>query len=356
MELAFEGKKTLEELLETIPDIGSVSDSNLVENVVFEGNNLEIMHSLIFQHGLKGKVDLVYIDPPYSSNNVFVVSGNRRNTISRVKKGKIAYEDTLVGDAYLEFIHDRLLLLNELLSDTGCIFLHIDNSMGHYVKLLMDEIFGEKNFLNDISRIKCNPKNFKKNSFGNVKDNILFYSKTGKHTWNDIKLEKSSEQIANGYKKLDSKGRRYTTVPLHAPGVTENGPTGKPWRGIMPPEGRHWRSEPEELERLDKMGLIEWSRTGNPRKIVFAEDDKGSRIQDVITFKDPQNPIYPTEKNIELLKLLIESSSKSDDLVLDCFCGSGGSLLAAKRAGRRFIGIDSSPLAIEISSARLDLN
>tara|TARA_B100000900_G_scaffold303071_1_gene261651 strand:+ start:585 stop:1667 length:1083 start_codon:yes stop_codon:yes gene_type:complete len=356
MELVFKGKKDLSTLMSKIRDIGPLKASSSLENLILSGDNLEVMKSLLIHHDMKGKIDLVYIDPPYSSNNIFSTSDTRKNTISRKKGGEIAYTDVLKDDDFLEFIHDRLILLNELLSSKGSIFLHIDNSMGHYVKLLMDDVFGKKNFLNDISRIKCNPKNFKQKQFGNIKDNILFYSKSENHTWNDIKIPKTKDQILNGYKKIDDEGRRYTTVPLHAPGETRDGDTGKPWRGLMPPEGRHWRSPPVELERLENMGLIEWSSTGNPRKKVFAENDKGSRIQDVMTYKDPQEPLYPTEKNYQLLDILVRSSSKEGDMVLDCFCGSGGVLFAAKDNGRRFIGIDSSPLAIKVSSERLGLN
>jgi len=152
---------------------------------------------------------------------------------------------------------------------------------------------------------------------------------------------------------VDKSGRRYTTVPLHAPGETRNGKTGQPWRGMMPPKGRHWRSPPEVLEELDRQGLIEWSPTGVPRRKIFADEQRGKKAQDVWEFKDPQYPSYPTEKNLDLLKFIIEASSNPGDLVLDCFCGSGTTLVAAQQLGRKWIGIDQSAHAIEVAETRL---
>jgi adenine-specific DNA-methyltransferase len=353
LKLEFEGKRDIKDLLSLIPDIGPLQVIPVTSNQLLLGDNLELMKSLILHHEMKGMVQLVYIDPPYSSNNVFRVSEQRMNTISRSQKGKIAYTDKLMNDEYLEFIQDRLLLIKELLSENGSVYVHIDNTMGHYVKILMDEIFGKSNFLNDISRKKCNPKNFLSKSFGNIKDNILFYSKSGKHIWNDPKKTKTNAELERGYKKISPNGRRYTTIPLHAPGETKNGLTGQRWRGVLPPEGRHWRSAPAELEKLAEQGLVEWSSKGNPRKMIFADEDKGSRVQDIIEFKDPQKPSYPTEKNSDLLELLIGASSNDGDIVFDCFCGSGSTLVAAKKLGRRYIGMDSSEIAISVSERRL---
>jgi len=356
MILAFEGKKSLQGLMDEIDDIGPLTTAGPVEDQVYHGDNLQVMKSMLIHHDMHGKIDLMYIDPPYASDNVFSTSDTRMNTISRAKGGEVAYEDVLKGDEYLAFIQHRLLLMKELLSDTGSIYVHIDNSMGHYVKVMMDEIFGMSNFLNDLSRIKCNPKNSRLKRFGNIKDIILYYSSSGDHTWNDFKVPKTEAQLERLYQKINDKGERYTTVPLHAPGETKNGPTGQPWRGVMPPEGRHWRTDPAVLEKLDQDGLIEWSKTGNPRQIKFAKSDEGSRLQDILEFKDPQNPSYPTEKNNALLSILIECSSNPGDIVMDCFCGSGSTLNEARKLGRKFIGIDQSPMAIEVTRKRLGLD
>ena len=256
---------------------------------------------------------------------------------------------------YLEFIRQRLVLLKELLSEQGSIYLHIDTKVGHYIKIIMDEVFGEENFKNDITRIKSNPKNFSRTAYGNEKDVIYFYAKNSKkNIWNEVKIPIDKKDISKKFPKIDKDGRRYTTIPLHAPGET-NGITGQPWRNICPPEGRHWRTNPSEFDRLDSLGLIEWSSNGNPRIIKYADEHKGKKIQDIWRFKDPQNPIYPTEKNLDMLKLIIKQSSNENSLVLDCFCGSGTTLVAAEELGRKWIGIDFSKIAIDTIKSREQL-
>ncbi len=227
--------------------------------------------------------------------------------------------------------------------------------MGHYVKALMDKIFGQRNFINDISRIKCNPKNFARKGYGNIKDMVLFYSKSQRHVWNNPRQKIRIKEDDVRFRSVDSDGRRYTTTPLHAPGETANGETGKRWRGMSPPAGRHWRYPPRVLEELDKKGLIEWSGTGNPRKKIYADDVTlaGVKVQDIWIFKDPQSPVYPTEKNLEMLKMIVNASSNSGDIVLDAFCGSGTMLVAAEELGRKWIGIDSSKEAVSICKKRL---
>lgn len=325
------------------------------ENRLIFGENLAVLKTLLKDNTVKGKVKLVYIDPPYSTKQKFTKGKTRVSTISKSLQDPEAYADLLIGAEYLEFIRQRLIILRELLADDGSIYVHIDSKMGHYVKVLMDEIFGQENFINDIARIKCNPKNFSRKGYGNIKDMILFYAKTEDYVWNEPREEFTEEDIKRLFPKIDKEGRRYTTTPLHAPGETKNGPTGQKWRDMLPPKGRHWRYPPEELERLDEMGLIEWSRTGNPRKIIYADEiiQKGKKVQDIWEFKDPQYPVYPTEKNIALLERIISASSNPGDIVLDCFSGSGTTLFAAEKLGRRWIGIDNSKVAIETTITRL---
>jgi len=355
MILNYEGKKNEKEILKNTNPIflKSINGNPQAKSKLIKGDNLAVLKYLIDKYRLKGKIDLVYIDPPFSTNNIFRMSKDKANSISRSNGDNIAYADSLIGPEFLEFIRERLILLKELLSDKGSIYVHIDYKIGHYIKVLMDEIFGRKNFLNDLVRIKCNPKNFKRKAYGNVKDMILFYSKTGNHIWNSPKAPMSEEDLERLFKKIDKYGRKYTTIPLHAPGETINGQTGQSWRGIMPPKGRHWRSSPSVLEGLDKQGLIEWSKTGVPRKKIYADENGGKKIQDILEFKDLQNPSYPTEKNLELLKLIVSASSNIDSFVLDCFCGSGTTLKAAQELGRNWIGIDKSEEAINVALKRL---
>ena len=121
---------------------------------------------------------------------------------------------------------------------------------------------------------------------------------------------------------------------------------------MYPPKGRHWRCSVEELEELDNKGLIEWSSKGNPRKINYADEHLKKKAQDIWDFKDPNYPIYPTEKNLDMLKFIIEASSDKNSIVMDCFCGSGSTLYAASLCDRRWIGVDQSDLAIETVKSR----
>ena len=255
----------------------------------------------------------------------------------------------------MKFLRQRLILMREMLSNEGSIYVHIDLKMGHYVKILMDEVLGRNRFINDITRIKCNPKNFARKGYGNIKDVVLFYSKTEKFIWNEPYQKFLEKEIERLFLKVDEQGRRYTTTPLHAPGETQNGNTGKKWNGLKPPPGRHWRIAPKELTRLDKMGLIEWSVSGNPRKKIYADEiqEKGKKMQDIWEFKDPPYPLYPTEKNLEMLQTIIRSSSNPGDVVMDCFCGSGSTLLAAETLERKWIGVDNSKVAITTAEKRL---
>lgn len=355
MFLNYPNKKTESEIYAQIP-AGEFVKQNSTEsqNKLIFGENLLVLKNLIEKQGLAGKIDLIYIDPPFATNNTFTFSEERTNTISNEKNGKIAYSDKLQGTEFLEFLRERLMLLKMLLSEQGSIYLHIDYKIGHYVKIVMDEIFGAENFRNDITRIKCNPKNFARKGYGNIKDLILFYSKSECPIWNEPKMPYTEEDKTKLFPKTDKNGKRYTTIPLHAPGETQNGNTSKAFKGILPPKGRHWRTDVATLELWDKQGLIEWSENGNPRKKIYLDEQEGKRVQDIWEMKDPQYPLYPTEKNADLLNLIIKTSSNANSYVLDCFCGSGTTLKSAQLLGRYWIGIDQSEQAIKVSAEKLD--
>jgi adenine-specific DNA-methyltransferase len=323
-------------------------------NRLVHGDNLAALGALCRDRDVAGKVTLAYIDPPFATDQRYR-SGLRSATVSSSKRDCVAYDDLLSNASYLEFLRQRLLLLRELLTDEGSVYVHIGVRMAHYVRVLMDEVFGQERFLSEIVRIKCNPKNFHRRAYGNIRDTILFYSKTGQHIWNESREPMSTEEINRLFPRLDSQGRRYTTTPLHAPGETAHGPTGAVWKGMRPPRGRHWRARPAELTQLDQEGRIEWSARGNPRKKIYADTAAlaGKKRQDVWTFKDPQYPTYPTEKNLQLLETIVLTSSNPGDLVMDCFAGSGTTLIAAEMHGRRWIGVDSSGIAIREATARM---
>lgn len=352
MFITYNNKKHEKDILEKASraELKSVSGKE-ARNKLIHADNLSTLKTLLDDYS--GKVDLIYIDPPFATNGHFKISEDRANTISSSNGDAIAYSDTLVGADFLEFLRERLIFLRKLLSEHGSIYLHIDYKIGHYVKLIMDEVFGREMFRNDIARIKCNPKNFHRKAYGNIKDLILFYSKSESPIWNDPHVPFSEEDKDRLFKKIDKDGRKYTTIPLHAPGETLNGNTGKEWKDMKPPKGRHWRSDPAILEELDKQGLIEWSANGVPRKKIFLDEKEGKKMQDIWEFKDPQYPKYPTEKSLDLLKFIVEASSNEGDLVLDCFCGSGTTLVAAQILNRNWIGIDKSEQAIKIAQKKL---
>ncbi len=362
MRLNYEAKVELSEILDPAGsfEIPGLSDVDLtkgkINRTLISGDNFQAMKNLINKHNLSGAIDLVYIDPPFASNNIFKVGKLRTSTMSAATGDILAYSDNLEGAEYLEFLRQRLILIRELMSEKASIYLHIDYKIGHYVKLVMDEVFGIDNFKNDITRVKCNPKNFARKGYGNIKDMILFYTKTDEFTWNEPRQERENGELDRLFNKIDTEGRRYTTNPLHAPGETVSGESGQPWNGLKPPEGRHWRYSHSVLNELEAAGLIEWSKNGVPRKKIYPEDFPTKRVQDIWEFKDKPNPIYPTEKNLDLLSRIIQTSSNQGDLVLDTFCGSGGFLFAAEQLQRRWLGMDASKEAIRVTLGRFETN
>jgi adenine-specific DNA-methyltransferase len=351
MFISYDNKKTVQDILLNTQKATLKTVSGVGANKLIYGDNLSVLNSLRDEYS--EKVDLIYIDPPFATNGHFKIGENRVSTISMGKEDDVAYSDIIVGAEFLEFLRERLILLRELLSERGSIYLHIDYKIGHYVKLVMDEVFGQEMFRNDIARIKCNPKNFHRKAYGNMKDLILFYSKTSSPVWNNPSIP-FSEKDELRFNKVDENGRRYTTIPLHAPGETTKGNTSKEWKGMLPPKGRHWRTDPVVLEEWDNMGLIEWSVNGVPRKKIFLDEKDGKKAQDIWEFKDPQRPRYPTEKNIDLLKFIISASSEEGSIVLDAFAGSGTTLVAAQELNRNWIGIDQSEHAIRVIRKRME--
>ncbi len=357
MELLYNDKKSIQQLEELIDRYRKEKISiNLQEydGVLIHGDNFKMMAQMLDEY--ENKIDLIYIDPPFNTNSKFFYDKERSATVSFDKQSMLAYDDNMDIERYLEFIRERLYLMHKLLSDQGTLYVHIDLKVGHYVKILLDEIFGMDHYVNDITRIKSNPKNFSRKAFGNEKDVLYIYSKKLKNNiFHNIRIPLSEEEILQKFTKIDEYGNRYTTVPCHAPGETEQGLTGQRWRGMTPPKGRHWRSAPQELEKLDKEGKIEWSKTGNPRIKKYAKDHEGKKIQDIWKYKDPQYPTYPTEKNYDMLDMIVKQSSNKDSIIMDCFCGSGTFLEAGLLNGRKVIGIDQSLIANAVSMDRFRL-
>lgn len=309
-------------------------------NRLYWGDNLPVLAALLQDERVRGKVRLIYIDPPYATGSVF-----------QSRSQKAAYDDLLIGAPYVEFLRERLILLRELLADDGSIYVHLDEKMAFAIKIVMDEVFGAKNFRNWITRKKCNPKNYTSKTYGNVADFILFYTKTDEYVWHRPVEQWTEERASKEYQYVDEQGRRYKKVPIHAPGV-RNGATGQPWRGMNPPPGKHWQYLPSTLDEMDARGEIYWSPTGNPRRKVYLDESSGVPVQDIwMEFRDAHNQNikitgFPTEKNPNMLTRIIEASSDQGDIVLDAFAGSGTTLAVAEKLGRRWIGVDNSNHAI----------
>jgi len=350
--LCYEGKRSEQDILATEPSslhaLWSGTQKQEANNFLYYGDNLPILAFLLQNSAIRGKVQLIYIDPPFATNSVF-----------QSRSQGDAYQDLLVGTRYIEFLRERLILLRELLAEDGSIYVHLDENMAFHIKIIMDEVFGKGNFRNWITRKKCNPKNYTRKTYGNISDFILFYTKSDNYVWNRPVDEWTEEHSQKEYPCIDEEtGRRYKKVPVHAPG-TRNGETGKSWRGKLPPPGKHWQYQPQTLDEMDARGEIYWSPSGNPRRKVYLDTSDGVPVQDIwLDVRDAHNQNihvtgYPTEKNPDLLTRIVTASSNKDDLVLDCFSGSGTTLAVASQLQRRWIGVDRSPEAITTTLRRL---
>lgn len=346
--LSYEGKQDEAVILATEPaKICLVWQGERPVNRLYYADNLHIIPSLLADDSVRGRIRLIYIDPPFATKSVF-----------QSRSQNDAYQDLLSGAHYVEFMRERLIFLRELLSEDGSIYIHLDENMAFYIKVVMDEVFGKSNYRNWITRKKCNPKNYTRKTFGNISDYILFYTKSDNYVWNRPIQEWTEETARKEYQYLEEgTGRRYKKVPIHAPGV-RNGETGKSWRGMLPPPGKHWQFLPKTLDEMDAKGEIYWSPTGNPRRKIYLDSSTGVPVRDIWTqFRDAHNQNiritgYPTEKNPDLLTLIIKASSNEGDFVLDCFSGSGTTLGVASQLQRRWIGIDNSPEAIRTTLHR----
>jgi len=348
--LEYVGKKSASEILATkATRLVPVGKRHQGLNRLIFGENLGVLAALANDERVFGRVRLVYIDPPFATQSAF-----------QSRKLAHAYEDTLAGAEFIEFLRERLILLRHLLADDGSLYLHLDERMIFPMKIILDEIFGPTNYRNCITRKKCNPKNYTRKTYGNVADYILFYSKSAMYCWNK-QVEPWTDERAKEYRFIEhATGRRYMKVPVHAPGV-RHGETGKPWRGVLPPPGKHWQYTPAKLDELDARGEICWSPTGNPRRKVYLDEREGIPVQDIwLDVRDAHNQNihitgYPTEKPRDLLRRIVLASSNPGDLVLDCFAGSGTTLVIADELDRRWIGVDDAAEAMRTMLTRFAL-
>lgn len=371
-------------------------------NQLYYGDNLDVLR----RHIADASVDLVYLDPPFNSNasyNVLFAERDGTQAASQIK----AFEDTwrwdesaaracmevieaggkvseamqafrtFLGDsdmmAYLAMMAPRLVELRRVLKPAGSIYLHCDPTASHYLKMLLDSVFGPEHFANELIWKRSYAHNSAKR-FAPVHDVILFYSKTDAHVWHPTFEPLPQSTIDQWYNNVEADtGRHFNRADLTAAGV-RSGPSGAVWRGIdVTAKGRHWaipgfvrhlvgdKETLEALDALDTAGRLFWPKRegGMPMLKRYLDEARGASAQDVITDVPPLNNVaaerlgYPTQKPEALLDRIIAASSNEGDTVLDPFCGCGTAIASAQRLGRKWIGIDITSLAISLIRHRL---
>ena len=359
------------------------------KNKLYFGDNLDILRKYVSNES----IDLIYLDPPFNSNATY-------NVLFQEKSGEkssaqiTAFEDTwqwnqeteyayqeIVRDsqkqladliqalrmflgqndmmAYLTMMAQRLSELHRVLKPSGSIYLHCDPTASHYLKLLLDAIFGFNNYRNEIIWKRANAHNDPKN-FGRISDVILYYSKNTGQVWNPQHSDYRQEYYDSHFKK-DTDGRYFRTVPLDAPRHGDGTPTLiYEWHGKLPAASRTWSVKRATMEKYERDGLLRYTKTGTPTLLQYADEMPGVPLQNIWTDIPPVNPQaherlgYPTQKPEALLERIIKASSNEGDLILDPFCGCGTAIAVAERLHRRWIGIDVTHLAITLMRHRLN--
>lgn len=356
----------------------------IAPNALIYGDNLDVLR----RHIAPESVDLVYLDPPFNSNaNYNVLFGGKGGGRAAAQVQAFAdtwhwddaaaraYQETveagggaaealrafkqLVGRnggdmmAYLAMMAPRLVELRRVLKPTGSIYLHCDPTASHYLKVLMDAVFGPENFRNEISWRRSNPKSNTGTNFANSRDVILRYSKGIVCTFNRLYEAHDPEYVAKAYRYTESDGRRYRLLPLLNPNKDRPNLTYE-FMGVT----RVWRWTRDRMEKALEDGLIVQTRAGSPPQYKLHLDDSGGRTittdwHDIKPIGSREMLGYPTQKPLALLERIIQASSNPGDLVLDPFCGCGTTVHAAQQLGRRWIGIDVTHLAIGLMRTRL---
>jgi len=359
-------------------------------NALYYGDNLDILRKYISDES----VDLIYLDPPFNSSatyNVIFKDESGNSTDAQL----VAFDDTwhwgpdaeskylyltntayhqgtvpspvsdLIGAfhsgikpspmlAYLVEMAVRLVELHRVLKPTGSLYLHCDPTASHYLKLLLDAVFGPKNFLNEIVWKRTSSHNDSVR-FGRVHDVLLLYGKSERPRFNVLRTELDPAYVEKVYRQVDEQGRRYRLDNISAPGG--RGPVYE-WGGIT----QAWRYTKANMERLHREGRIKTYPDGRAMinaYVRYLDENEGQPVQDwwddigVIAAPAKERLGYPTQKPLALLERIIEASSNPGDVVLDPFCGCGTALVAAQKLGRRWIGIDITYLAIAVMQARL---
>ena len=351
-------------------------------NRLIYGDNLLAMQALLAGDpdsglaSMRGKIDLIYIDPPFDSKADYRTKIHLPLVDIEQKPSVIeqfAYSDTWKEGtkSYLEMIVSRLVLMRELLSEVGSIYVHIDWHVGHYVKVIMDDIFGKEYFRNELVWKRTTSRGGSE-YFNHIHDVIFLYSKSKSSVWNQQYTVYREEYIDQMFRNYDKSGKRYRLSPLTAPGKTIEGESSKSWKGYDPSrvgKGRHWaipgfirgnlskdaqESTLKALEELEDMGRIVWSSNHVPNFIQYVEDLPGVELQSIwADIGVSSNFNYDTEKPEALIERIMLSSSNEGSIVADFFAGSGTLGAVAEKLGRRWIMCDLGRPASMISRKRL---
>jgi site-specific DNA-methyltransferase (adenine-specific)/adenine-specific DNA-methyltransferase len=357
-ELVYHGKERAEEILADtmgvpLQPVRTFGKNGDWHNMLIFGDNLQAMKSLL-QMKERGElqnadgsvgVRVAYIDPPFATMQEFRGSGDEQ-----------AYQDKIAGARFLEFLRKRLVLLRELLHEHGTIYVHLDTRKSHYIKVLMDEVFGESRFLNEIVW-RRSTSHASAERYGSVHDTLLVYSKTEKRVWNPQLEPLDDEYIDRYFRYDDGDGRRYWLEDATGAGPGPARRFGK--KLIEPPKGRHYRWMQAKIDEYWKQNRFYITPGGRVQFKRYLDDQKGKAIGDVWSDIKRMNQVagervnYPTQKPEALLERVIAASSDRGDLVLDAFAGSGTTIAVAEKLGRRWIAIDCGKLAVYAMQKRL---
>jgi len=324
--------------------------STLVDTrVIYCGDNLEQLAKLP-----SACVDLIYIDPPFNSNRNYEVFWGET-------KEKRSFEDRHESTkAYIDFMRPRCVELHRVLKKTGSFYYHCDWHASHYVKVMLDQTFGENQFVNEIVWKRQSSHNDAKQGskhFGRVHDTIFIYARDPKkYTWNTQYTAHDADYVQSHYGQVDEAGRQYTWSDITGPGGAAK---GNPHYEIFGITG-YWRFSEAKMKALIAGGRVAIPPKGKtPRYKRYLDESKGMPVGTVwddifpVNSQAKESLGYPTQKPLPLLERIIKTSSNPNDIVLDAFCGCGTALEAAEHLGRQWIGIDISPTACTVMAKRL---
>jgi len=320
--------------------------SSLIDTrVIYCGDNLDQLKKFP-----DGCVDLIYIDPPFNSNRNYEVFWGET-------KEKRSFEDRHAStQAYIDFMRPRCVELHRVLKKTGSFYYHCDWHASHYVKIMLDQIFGENQFQTEVVWRRTNAKGLAFRSFPNDHDTIFYYTKSNDYTFNRQYLPHDEKYIKGFYKYVEPEtGRQYQLADLTNPNKDRPNLTYE-FLGIK----RVWRWTKERMkEAYDKGLIVQSSSDSVPRLKRYLDEQEGMPVDSIwadippIQSQSEERLGYPTQKPLALLDRIIKASSNPNDIVLDAFCGCGTALVAAENLGRQWIGIDVSPTACNVMAKRL---